>query len=180
MLESTRSKAEWKKCRKKGRIGTSPCGRSYKGIWEKNTGRRSFFGSKNQDFSGSKKVIKIQNSSMRIQCKEERGTACIERLINDQGQECRTHDQLVEEITRSYQKLFTISKPTNWEDSLEGLPQSINTSMNQRLVRPMDELEIKKALFAMSANKSPGPDGMTPHFFQKCWHIVEHDVCVAV
>lgn len=36
--------------------------------------------------------------------------------------------------------------------------------INQRLVRPVDEPEIKKALFVMNQNKSPGPDGMTPLF----------------
>lgn len=38
---------------------------------------------------------------------------CIERLINDQGVDCNTSALLEEEITTSYQKLFTSSEPTN-------------------------------------------------------------------
>lgn len=52
--------------------------------------------------------------------------------------------------------------------------------MNQRLVRLVEDNEIKKALFAMNPHKSPGSDRMTPLFFQKYWHIVGHDICVVV
>ena len=52
--------------------------------------------------------------------------------------------------------------------------------MNHRLLRPVDDLEIKKALFSMHPHKSPGPDGMSPLFFQKCWSIVGMDICIAV
>uniref|UniRef100_A0A803PLI3 Reverse transcriptase domain-containing protein n=1 Tax=Cannabis sativa TaxID=3483 RepID=A0A803PLI3_CANSA len=36
--------------------------------------------------------------------------------------------------------------------------------------------EVRKALFQMHPDKSPGPDGMTPGFFQKYWHVVGQDV----
>lgn len=36
--------------------------------------------------------------------------------------------------------------------------------------------EVKEALFQMHPDKALGPDGMTPTFFQKYWHIVGDDV----
>ena len=43
----------------------------------------------------------------------------------------------------------------------------------------MDE-EVRLALFQMHLSKSSGPDGMSPFFFQKYWHVVGGDVTEAV
>lgn len=52
--------------------------------------------------------------------------------------------------------------------------------MNATLLAPYSDSEIKKALFQMHPSKSPGPDGMSPFFYQKYWEVVKHDVCLAV
>ncbi|XP_060969704.1 uncharacterized protein LOC133036942 [Cannabis sativa] len=44
----------------------------------------------------------------------------------------------------------------------------------------VSEEEIKRSLFHMHLDKSPGPDGMTPGFFQKYWNIVKMDVVAQV
>ena len=38
----------------------------------------------------------------------------------------------------------------------------------------------KKALFSMTGNKAPGPDGYTCEFFKAAWHIVGKDFVVAI
>ena len=48
--------------------------------------------------------------------------------------------------------------------------------MNQSLFKPYIAEEVQRALFQMHPSKSPGPDGMSPFFFQKFWHIVGVDV----
>lgn len=40
-------------------------------------------------------------------------------------------------------------------------------------------MDVKDALFSMHSDKSPGPDGMNPAFYQKYWHIVGQDVTEA-
>lgn len=37
---------------------------------------------------------------------------------------------------------------------------------------PIDDEEVKKAVFQMRPDKSPGPDCMSLGFYQKYWHIV--------
>lgn len=43
-------------------------------------------------------------------------------------------------------------------------------------MKEITEKEVKAAVFHMHPDKAPGPDGMTPVFFQKHWKIVGDDV----
>ncbi|XP_024178139.1 uncharacterized protein LOC112184080 [Rosa chinensis] len=63
---------------------------------------------------------------------------------------------------------------------LDATPTKVTRSMNESLVQPYIDDEIKAALFQMHPSKSPGPDGMSPFFFQKYWNVVSMDVCNAI
>ncbi|XP_060972631.1 uncharacterized protein LOC133038482 [Cannabis sativa] len=52
----------------------------------------------------------------------------------------------------------------------------VTQEQNEELLVPISEEEVRHALFQMHPDKSPGPDGMTPGFYQKHWDIVGHDV----
>ena len=52
--------------------------------------------------------------------------------------------------------------------------------MAHSLTQPYTEEEVRVALFNMHPSKSLSPDGMSLFFFQKYWHIVGHDVTLAV
>ena len=52
--------------------------------------------------------------------------------------------------------------------------------MNNTLLQQYMPDEVKRALFHMHPSKSPGPDGMSPFFFQKYWHIMGNDVTTAI
>lgn len=43
-------------------------------------------------------------------------------------------------------------------------------------MKPISQEEVRRALFQMHPDKSPGPDGMKPDFYQSYWHIVGIDV----
>ena len=45
-------------------------------------------------------------------------------------------------------------------------------TQNSSLIRPFEAQEVKEVIFAMHPDKSPGPDGMDPGFFQEFWDIV--------
>ncbi|KAL2248951.1 UNVERIFIED_CONTAM: Retrovirus-related Pol polyprotein from type-2 retrotransposable element R2DM [Sesamum indicum] len=48
------------------------------------------------------------------------------------------------------------------------------------LCRAVTPLEVKDAIFHISDNKAPGPDGYSSCFFKKAWNIVGDQVCRAV
>lgn len=50
----------------------------------------------------------------------------------------------------------------------------------EELVRPVQGEEIKKALFSMSANKAPPPDGFPVEFYKDVWPVVGGDLIVVV
>ena len=52
--------------------------------------------------------------------------------------------------------------------------------MNNTLLQQYTHDEVRQALFQMHPSKSPRPDGMSPFFFQKFWHIVGPNVTQAV
>ncbi|KAL5545374.1 hypothetical protein UlMin_005061, partial [Ulmus minor] len=52
----------------------------------------------------------------------------------------------------------------------------INRIVKEDETVPFEEEEIKKAVFEIDREKSPGPDGYTGAFFQDCWGILKNDM----
>ena len=66
------------------------------------------------------------------------------------------------------------------EPVLDSVDRVVTPDMNSTLLQPYTPDEVKQALFQMHPSKSHRPDGMSPFFFQKYWHIVGHDVTAVV
>lgn len=77
--------------------------------------------------------------------------------------------------TEYYNDLFSTAQ-NNWEEVIDCVPSKISEEQNLELLKEISAEEVKEALFQMHPDKSPGPDGMTPEFFQKHWAIVGTDV----
>ncbi|KAL3849582.1 hypothetical protein ACJIZ3_011464 [Penstemon smallii] len=63
-------------------------------------------------------------------------------------------------------------------DSL--FPSVISNSENEKICSIPTPSDIKKVMFSMASNKSPGPDGFPPCFFKSFWHITGTSVIQAV
>ena len=63
---------------------------------------------------------------------------------------------------------------------LESVDQRVTTEMNRALLQPYTADEECRALFHMHPSKAPGPDDMSPFFFQKYWNAVGFDVTTAI
>jgi len=59
------------------------------------------------------------------------------------------------------------------DNLLNEIPNKITARMNKKIETKATRKEIKAALFSMSPDKAPGPDGFTTNFIQTCWQIVK-------
>lgn len=103
----------------------------------------------------------------------------ITKLKNDAGEWNEWNEGLEELITGYYKGLFTATL-VEWTEVIECVTNSITVEQNLSLLPEVTDVEVKEALFQMHPDKAPGPDGMTPAFFQKHWSTVGKDVVLLV
>uniref|UniRef100_A0A803NTG1 Reverse transcriptase n=1 Tax=Cannabis sativa TaxID=3483 RepID=A0A803NTG1_CANSA len=82
---------------------------------------------------------------------------------------------LKEVMADYYRELFTAST-SNWERVIACVDNVVSEDQNVGLTAPVDAAEVRKAVFQMHPDKSPGPDGLNPRFCQKFWEVVGTDV----
>ncbi|XP_074374335.1 uncharacterized protein LOC141714732 [Apium graveolens] len=71
-------------------------------------------------------------------------------------------------------------KQTQGDVVLNCITQTVSEQQNRFLLEAVTDEEVKNAVFHMHPDKAPGPDGMTPAFFQKNWKVVGKDVVLMV
>jgi hypothetical protein len=79
-----------------------------------------------------------------------------------------------------YKNLYSTEGTFGMDEVLNAVPVTVTQEMNERLIQPFDDTEVKQALFQMYPLKAPGPDGFPAHFFQKHWDLCGGEVTMAV
>ena len=101
--------------------------------------------------------------------------------IQDVDGSWKTSEDQITQVAESYfQNLFTSENPMNMESVLDVVDKRFTTEMNSSLLQRYTAEEVRQALFQLHPSNSPGPDGMSPFFFQKFWNIVGSDVTEAI
>ncbi|XP_019171157.1 PREDICTED: uncharacterized protein LOC109166713 [Ipomoea nil] len=72
--------------------------------------------------------------------------------------------------------IFSTSNPMDGSNLFAEVSPRVTQAQNELLLRPFEVSELKDALFAMAADKTPGPDGMNPGFYQQFWDVVGDDI----
>ncbi|GAU34086.1 hypothetical protein TSUD_255820 [Trifolium subterraneum] len=102
----------------------------------------------------------------------------IEKLRNDEDVVV-TGQQNLEEVVRKYFQTLFQPKGGNQEPVLSLISPRVSAEDNAFLEAPITKEEIRTALFQMHPDKSPGPDGFNPAFFQNFWHLCGDEVFAA-
>lgn len=100
------------------------------------------------------------------------------------GMVVKTHQEVKCEAERFFSE-FLNRKPDNYVGtSVEDLRDLMNfrcsTDDCNMLEAAVTEEEVRKTLFAMPNNKSPGPDGYPAEFFKTAWAVISREFTVAV
>lgn len=94
----------------------------------------------------------------------------ISKLKDNQGV-WREWDSGLEDTIKNYFIDLFGSKGSECEAVLNFVKPKVTEAHNQALLLPFVAEEVKDALFSMHPDKSPGPDGFNPGFYQKFWDI---------
>ncbi|KAL8091605.1 hypothetical protein AgCh_034018 [Apium graveolens] len=104
-----------------------------------------------------------------------RRTNKIQKLKDENGSWVKWQDGLKELLTNYYQELYSSSQVDS-DEVINCVKPKISEEQNVQLMKEITEEEVREAIFHMHPDKAPGPDGMTPTFFQKHWNVVGKDV----
>jgi hypothetical protein len=111
---------------------------------------------------------------------QRRRTNEITMLRDNHGAQITGEAGLEQVCNEYFRNIFTTSNPGNIDVVVNAMDQVVSQDMNDSLLFPITEEEVKIALFQMNPSKAPGPDGMSALFFQKYWHVIGTDITSAV
>ena len=101
--------------------------------------------------------------------------------IRDEAGVWRNRQEEIGEVMVNYFKsLFTASEGIVSTGALDCVPTLIDEEMNGDLCREFEASEVAIALKQMAPLKAPGPDGMSPLFYQHFWSTVNQDVTSSI
>ena len=83
-------------------------------------------------------------------------------------------------ILEYFETIFKIDHPSQFGVSLGAIDQRVTRDMNESLVADFKAEEVWLALIQMHPTKAPGPNGMSPIFYQQYWEIVGSEVIKCV
>ena len=83
-------------------------------------------------------------------------------------------------ISSFYKELYTSEGTEDMASVLNTVPTKVTPDMNDQLLAPFTEKEVKEALFQMFPTKAPGPDGLPAHFLQRHWDVCGEEITEVV
>jgi hypothetical protein len=144
------------------------------------------------------KLVEKMFYSQKLKCNYfkdcDSGTSFFHALMNHKHKKnfipaiCRSDGSLTTSMAEVgdvfvcfYQQLLGTSRATlPLDESVVSRGPKLDATLQASLLATITNEDIKKALFSIGDDKSPGPDGYSSFFFKKSWDVVGQDLCAAV
>ena len=81
-----------------------------------------------------------------------------------------------EAAAQFFEMLFTDLKPISPLSLLESIPKLVSREDNEMLEALPRKEEVRRVMFDMDGESTPGPDRYTSRFFKFAWQIISEDV----
>ncbi|XP_023917793.1 uncharacterized protein LOC112029335 [Quercus suber] len=75
-------------------------------------------------------------------------------------------------VIEYFSSIFSTASPSSFAASLDAINPRVSADMNATLLKEFSAMEVRIALNQMHPTKAPGPDSMSPIFYQKYWDVV--------
>lgn len=108
-----------------------------------------------------------------------RNSQKIYMLMNDNMEEIRDRMGICKVAKNYFTELFT-AKEGNYDLVLNLMRASIAVEDNVKLLSPISKEELHATLLEMHPEKSLGPNGFNPAFYQKFWELCSDNIFEAV
>lgn len=101
------------------------------------------------------------------------------RAINDsEGNHYNNQEDIKREASSHFRSLLTeAQEEVDYSELLQHLPKGITQEINEILNRDIEEEEIRKAIWTLQPDKSPGPDGFPINFYRDYWQLIKKRPC---
>ncbi|GJS31911.1 RNA-directed DNA polymerase, eukaryota, reverse transcriptase zinc-binding domain protein [Tanacetum coccineum] len=126
------------------------------------------------------KVFAMFSSYFHKVVKGRMSRSRIEVLYDDSGNLCHGDDITNIFVSHFSSFLGTQDHVYDVEDANNLFKKRLDADIALDLIKPINNKEIKDALFSIDDNKASGPDGYSSMFFKAAWNVVGQDLCSAV
>lgn len=97
-------------------------------------------------------------------------------IENEAGEMVFKEEDIAKVIVSYFDGLFTSTEGDRADTVNLALRPVISEEVNEKLIEIPSALEIREALFAIHADKAPGPDGFSASFYHSNWTEIGDEI----
>eukprot|EP00253_Pinus_taeda_P004596 PITA_04596 len=101
----------------------------------------------------------------------------VSAITDGEGSHHSNQESIKRAASLHFKSLLTENQEeADYSELLQYLPKGITQEMNESLNREIEEEEIRKAIWTLQPDKSPGPDGFPINFYRDHWQLIRKDL----